>query len=396
MVATCAQLQLSVRYGVTQANKIRAKVFDPKGAITKCRIRLDPTASTEGFDGLRITFVPTCVGTYNASLIIDERIVRQTFKCEYNNEPAATLIQMVPIPIKKNKSLSQPSSSSTLQPIKAEVRRTNSWVLLFLFLSFTHALTANDLFPCCLVANCREDCDVYCTICSATKKVVVVDKLGYCKKHLQSELFSSKNMVVLKGRDIQVALKSFKKLRVARVGFISQQQGVALILAMVKNIVGPGRTLADEETLRSFAADTVTHFSEPDDVLVLFILLSFVLLLVFVVAPFSCCWFFFSFSFWGRPLTFVVFVYSKYLYLAIVIVVLLPSVAVRGCSVAIAVKGVGRRKDTKERVTSKEEEGEENNERRNATTAQFRIIAYDFDDFSITTQVNGCASSNKN
>eukprot|EP00056_Hartaetosiga_gracilis_P013215 m.216701 g.216701 ORF g.216701 m.216701 type:complete len:368 (-) comp13809_c3_seq1:367-1470(-) len=367
MVATCAQLQLSVRYGVTQANKIRAKVFDPKGAITKCRIRLDPTASTEGFDGLRITFVPTCVGTYNASLIIDERIVRQTFKCEYNNEPAATLIQMVPIPIKKNKSLSQPSSSSTLQPIKAEVRRTNS-----------------------------EDCDVYCTICSATKKVVVVDKLGYCKKHLQSELFSSKNMVVLKGRDIQVALKSFKKLRVARVGFISQQQGVALILAMVKNIVGPGRTLADEETLRSFAADTVTHFSEPDDVLVLFILLSFVLLLVFVVAPFSCCWFFFSFSFWGRPLTFVVFVYSKYLYLAIVIVVLLPSVAVRGCSVAIAVKGVGRRKDTKERVTSKEEEGEENNERRNATTAQFRIIAYDFDDFSITTQVNGCASSNKN
>eukprot|EP00056_Hartaetosiga_gracilis_P013216 m.216713 g.216713 ORF g.216713 m.216713 type:complete len:358 (-) comp13809_c3_seq2:303-1376(-) len=267
MVATCAQLQLSVRYGVTQANKIRAKVFDPKGAITKCRIRLDPTASTEGFDGLRITFVPTCVGTYNASLIIDERIVRQTFKCEYNNEPAATLIQMVPIPIKKNKSLSQPSSSSTLQPIKAEVRRTNSWVLLFLFLSFTHALTANDLFPCCLVANCREDCDVYCTICSATKKVVVVDKLGYCKKHLQSELFSSKNMVVLKGRDIQVALKSFKKLRVARVGFISQQQGVALILAMVKNIVGPGRTLADEETLRSFAADTVTHFSEPDDLL---------------------------------------------------------------------------------------------------------------------------------
>eukprot|EP00056_Hartaetosiga_gracilis_P013220 m.216735 g.216735 ORF g.216735 m.216735 type:complete len:329 (-) comp13809_c3_seq4:303-1289(-) len=238
MVATCAQLQLSVRYGVTQANKIRAKVFDPKGAITKCRIRLDPTASTEGFDGLRITFVPTCVGTYNASLIIDERIVRQTFKCEYNNEPAATLIQMVPIPIKKNKSLSQPSSSSTLQPIKAEVRRTNS-----------------------------EDCDVYCTICSATKKVVVVDKLGYCKKHLQSELFSSKNMVVLKGRDIQVALKSFKKLRVARVGFISQQQGVALILAMVKNIVGPGRTLADEETLRSFAADTVTHFSEPDDLL---------------------------------------------------------------------------------------------------------------------------------
>eukprot|EP00055_Hartaetosiga_balthica_P017737 m.122192 g.122192 ORF g.122192 m.122192 type:complete len:316 (+) comp9391_c1_seq2:133-1080(+) len=235
MVAISAQLQLSVRYGVTRAEKIRSKVFDPEGASTKSRVRLDNTASTNDYDALRVTFIPTSAGTYNVTLLINDRIVKQKYAFTYNDEPPSVLLKMTPVPLSRhsmknaNQVPNQPLSSSSLPPKKGK-RQSMSM-------------------------------DPFCSVCSTTKKVTIVGGIGYCKKHLRHELFSDIGMVTMKVKDVESALFSFRQLPSRIPGFISLTQARALMIAIAKDLLQPG---IDDTLLLTAVHDILLENLDPN------------------------------------------------------------------------------------------------------------------------------------